>query len=108
MFVRVARSRPERSIVTTRMRPLRTPFGSRMRTRPWLASPDPRATTWPPRLSVMRAARTRAATASLSVHFTRTFPRRTLAGPQEIVAPRKAGAGISLRPRRAGAPVAPA
>jgi hypothetical protein len=43
--VRVTRSRPERSIVTTRIRPPLTPFGSWMRIRPCWARPARRMTT---------------------------------------------------------------
>ena len=55
-----------------------------MRTRPCIASPAPRASTRPLRVTVIRAARTRDVTASLSVQRTRTRLRRTLARLQTI------------------------
>ena len=80
------------------------PAGSAMRTRPWRASPAPRATTRPLRVTVIRAARTRDVTASLSVHRTRTRLRRTLARLQLIVAPVRPAPGSPFGPRGPAGP----
>ena len=106
-LVFVARSRPARSIVTTRSEPRRTVAGIRMRTAPRRASPVPRATTRPRRVTVTRAARMRELTASLSVQRTRTRLRRTLAGLQTIVAPLSPAPGSPLGPGGPGGPPAP-